>query len=134
MRRYQSKYSKQQESTIRFNIMEALQNLAKFQGIDIETMKSTAPYSYELSKVTSQKVSAELKKLVDYGLVVRDRARGKTVKYMLRGTYEDLMKGEDSDDNYGYGDYRDEVEPSEERIKMERYAAAATREKHEEMW
>ena len=117
MPRYQSKYSKQEESSIRFNILEALQELAKFNGIDINTIKTTNPYALVLNGVTSQKVAAELKKLIDAGMVVKEIVRGKTVRYMLRESYLALQKEGKVEKAYGYGDYRDKkVEEEEEEI------------------
>lgn len=104
-----SNYTKEQNSTIRFNIIGALDELAKFNGVDITTIKNTSPYSYELSGVTSQKIAAEMKKLIDYGVVVKESSRGKTVKYMLRSTYIELMEeGKMQSNQFGFGDYRDE--------------------------
>ena len=104
-----SNYTKEQNSTIRFNIIGALDELAKFNGVDITTIKNTSPYSYELSGVTSQKIAVEMKKLIDYGVVVKESSRGKTVKYMLRSTYIELMEeGKMQSNQFGFGDYRDE--------------------------
>lgn len=107
-----SKYSKEQNNSIRFNILWALSELAKFSGVDTNTMKNTAPYSMILSSITSQKITSELKKLIDSGMVVKGIVRGKTVKYMLRSTYEKLMsEGKISSKEFGYGDYRDLERP-----------------------
>lgn len=107
MPRYQSRYSKQEESSIRFSVLEALQELAKFNGIDINTIKTTNPYSLVLNGVTSQKIAVELRKLIDSGMVVKEVARGKTVKYMLRENYVALQEEGQISKIYGYGDYRD---------------------------
>ena len=141
--KYQSKYSKETNSSIRYSIIGALQDLATFNGIDINTMRNTAPYSIELSKVTSQKIAAELKKLIDLGMVVKEVARGKTVKYMLRSNYTSLVEeGEVKAGKFGYGDYRDE-KPSpvieefteeEERLLCERIDGAQCRVKYAPMW
>ncbi len=80
-RKTASKYSAAQSSEIRFQIMDALQNLATFNGIDIATMQSTAPYSFKLNGVTSQKIMVELKKLIDSGMVVKGAARGDNEVY-----------------------------------------------------
>lgn len=102
------KYSKEKEGEIRCSIFSALQDLATFNGIDINTMKETPPYSLDLQGVTTQKIAAELKKMIEHGIVVKGVVRGRTVKYMLRQTYEDLVsKGELSPKDFGYGDYRD---------------------------
>lgn len=107
-----SKYSKEQNNSIRFNILWALSELAKFSGVDTNTMKNTSPYSMVLSSITSQKITSELKKLIDSGMVVKGIVRGKTVKYMLRSTYEELMnEGKISPKEFGYGDYRDLKKP-----------------------
>lgn len=136
---YTSRYSKEKTNSIRFNILMALDELAKFNGIDINTIKNTPPYSSELRGVTSQKIAAELKKLIDSGMVVKGIVRGKTVKYMLRDTYNNLkISGEEIED-FGYGDYRDnqpkvEYEEEESNIVCERIRLSATRNKYEEMW
>lgn len=122
MRRSSSKYSKQEESSIRFNILEALDELAKFNGIDINTIKTTNPYSLVLNGVTSQKIAVELRKLIDAGMVVKEATRGQTVRYMLRENYISLIEDGESEKKYGYGDYRDnKVDDSyddEERINI----------------
>lgn len=138
-----SKYSKQKESEIRYNILAALQELAKFSGIDINTIKETPPYSFALSGVTSQKMAHELKKLIEAGMVVKGTIKGRTVKYMLRQTYLDLIEdGRLDAREFGYGDYRDnkpKVEYDEEDEKeseeiCERIRLSATRNRYEEMW
>lgn len=133
-----SKTNAQKESAIRFNILAALQEMATFNGIDIQKIKTTEPYSFELNGLTSQKIASELKKLIDYGLVVKEVARGQTVKYMLRDTYEKLLKDNRKDiKKFGYGDYRDDVESMEaaesEKI-CQRISCAANRPKYQEMW
>lgn len=134
------KYSKQRESEIRYNILAALQELATFNGIDINTIKETPPYSLALNGVTTQKMAAELKKLIDNGMVVKGTVRGRTVKYMLRQTYKDLIEdGKLSAREFGYGDYRDipKVEEDDEAVSeaiCERIRLCATRNKYEEMW
>lgn len=133
-----SKTNAQKESAIRFNILAALQEMATFNGIDIQKIKTTEPYSFELNGLTSQKIASELKKLIDYGLVVKEVARGQTVKYMLRDTYEKLLKDNRKDiKKFGYGDYRDDVEKmgAEESEKTcQRISFAANRPKYQEMW
>ena len=91
--------------------------------------------------VTTQKIAAELKKLIDNGMVVKGVVRGKTVKYMLRQTYLDLVeKGQLNSREFGYGDYRDnkpkvEYDGEEEDIVIdERYDAVVNRTRYEEMW
>lgn len=141
------RYTKQQESEIRFNILSALQEMAQFNGIDINTIKSTPPYSFLLSEITSQKIAAELRKLIDSGMVVKGVVRGKPVRYMLRQTYIDLVKGGDLDKKeFGYGDYRDsQVDASkpQELEKMteeesetvcNRILLSAARTQYKEMW
>lgn len=138
--RHSSRYNAQKESEIRFNILSALQELATFNGIDIHTMQTTSPYSMELGGVTSQKIAAEIKKLVDYGMVVKGVVRGKTVKYMLKSTYTDLMKdGKIDSKKFGYGDYRDnKPEEEEEETSSEticaRIGASSGRNRYTEMW
>lgn len=133
-----SKTNARKESAIRFNILAALQEMATFNGIDIQKIKTTEPYSFELNGLTSQKIASELKKLIDYGLVVKEVARGQTVKYMLRDTYEKLLKDNRKDiKKFGYGDYRDDVEKmeAEESEKTcQRISYAANRPKYQEMW
>ena len=137
------KYSKQKESEIRYNILAALQELATFNGVDINTIKETPPYSLALNGVTTQKMAAELKKLIDNGMVVKGTVRGRTVKYMLRQTYKDLIAdGQLSAKEFGYGDYRDsqpkaEYEESDEEVSektCERIRLSMRRNKYEEMW
>ena len=135
------KYSKQRESEIRYNILAALQEMATFNGIDINTIKETAPYCFALEGVTSQKMAAELKKLIESGMVVKGTVRGKTVKYMLRQTYKDLIEeGKLNPREFGYGDYRDnqpkvEYDEEEESEKVcDRIMLSANRNKYEEMW
>lgn len=135
------KYSKQKEGEIRYNILAALQELATFNGVDIGTIKETPPYSLALNGVTPQKIAAEMKKFIDNGMVVKGTIRGKTVKYMLRQTYNDLLEeGKISSKEFGYGDYRDnqpKVEYDEEEESdavCERIRLSATRNKYEEMW
>ena len=133
-----SKTNAQKESAIRFNILAALQEMATFNGIDIQKIKTTEPYSFELNGLTSQKIASELKKLIDYGLVVKEVARGQTVKYMLRDTYEKLLKDNRKDiKKFGYGDYRDDVEKmevEESEKTCQRISYAANRPKYQEMW
>lgn len=133
-----SKTNAQKESAIRFNILAALQEMATFNGIDIQKIKTTEPYSFELNGLTSQKIASELKKLIDYGLVVKEVARGQTVKYMLRDTYEKLLKDNRKDiKKFGYGDYRDDVEKmevEESEKTCQRISCAANRPKYKEMW
>lgn len=138
------KYSKQKESEIRYNILAALQELATFNGIDINTIKETSPYCFALSGVTSQKIAQELKKLIESGMVVKGTVRGRTVKYMLRQTYLDLIdEGRLDAREFGYGDYRDnqpklqydEEENEEESEEIcERIRLTITRNRYEEMW
>lgn len=128
-----SSYSEQKNSTIRFNIIGALDELAKFNGVDITTIKNTSPYSYELSNISSQKIAAEMKKLIDYGVVVKESARGKTVKYMLRSTYTELMEeGKMHSNQFGFGDYRDEDIIEDETSLCARIAS--NRNTRVEMW
>lgn len=134
------RFSRQKESEIRFNILYAIQELATFSGVDIKTIQGTAPYSMVLSQITSQKIAAELKKLIDSGMVVKSVAKGKTVKYMLRSTYQELMSnGKIKNESFGYGDYRDipkvKVEEEDEsEVICERIKLAANRPKYEPMW
>lgn len=140
--RYKSKYSKEQNSSIRYGIVAALQDLATFNGIDINTMQNTPPYSMELSKITSQKIAAELKKLIDLGMVVKEVEKGQRVKYMLRSTYNQLIDEGKIKKKFGYGDYRDEKPPvisdeltkGEEAEICERINGAQCRIKYEPMW
>lgn len=135
-----SRYTEQMNSEIRFNILSAIEELAKFRGIDINTIKTTSPYSLVLNNVTSQKIAAEIKKLIDYGMVVKGVAKGKTVKYMLRSTYNELMKdGKIDGKEFGYGDYRDvkkkkEDEDAECEAICNRIAAASLKPKYADMW
>lgn len=116
MPRYASKYSKQEESTIRFNILEALDELGKFNGVTINTIKSTNPYALILNGITAQKVAVELNRLIDSGMVVKEINKGKAVRYMLRENYIKLIEqGKEVEvKGYGYGDYRDNKEENEE--------------------
>ena len=126
------KYSKETNSAIRFNIIGALQELANFNGVDINTIKTTSPYSYELNQVTSQKIAAELKKMIDLGLVVKGKTKGKTVKYMLRDRYESLIEDKKIDDkSYGYGDYRDDYD---EDVVSNRILSTQNRKKYVDLW
>lgn len=103
-----SKYSEKDNSKIRYTIMSALQELAKFNGADINKIKTSAPYSFVLGEVTTQKISVELNKMVSLGLVVKGVAKGKTVKYMLKGVFDNLVAdGKLDPEEFGYGDYRD---------------------------
>lgn len=135
-----SRYTEQMNSEIRFNILSAIEELAKFRGIDINTIKTTSPYSLVLNNVTSQKIAAEIKKLIDYGMVVKGVAKGKTVKYMLRSTYNELMKdGKINEKEFGYGDYRDvkkkkKDEDAESEAICNRIAAASLKPKYTDMW
>lgn len=135
-----SRYTEQMNSEIRFNILSAIEELAKFRGIDINTIKTTSPYSLVLNNVTSQKIAAEIKKLIDYGMVVKGVAKGKTVKYMLRSTYNELMKdGKINEKEFGYGDYRDvkkkkKDEDAESEAICNRIAAASLKPKYADMW
>ena len=141
-----SKYSKQKESEIRFNIITALQKLATFNGVDINTIKETYPYSMSLQGVTTQKIAAEMKKLIDGGLVVKGIVRGRTVKYMLRETYKELIKdGKIDCKEFGYGDYRDNLKYEEDMTEEEReekeseevcrrIRLSGSRKKYKEMW
>lgn len=140
-RYHNSKYSAQRESEIRYNILAAIQELATFNGVDIATIKETSPYSIALSGVTPQKIAAELKKLVDCGMVVKGVVRGKTVKYMLRGTYNDLIEsGKINNREFGYGDYRDDRPSKEdeeeynEKLVYKRIKNSASRPKYQDMW
>ena len=140
------KYSKQKESEIRFNIITALQKLATFNGVDINTIKETYPYSMSLQGVTTQKIAAEMKKLIDGGLVVKGIVRGRTVKYMLRETYKELIKdGKIDCKEFGYGDYRDNLKYEEDMTEEEReekeseevcrrIQLSGSRKKYKEMW
>lgn len=139
MPRYnKSKYSAEKSSEIRFNIISALDELAINQGIDIKTMQTTAPYSFVLNGVTSQKISQELKKMIDTGLVVKEAARGQTMKYMLRAQYEALFKeGKMSIGRFGYGDYRDDKDEDDEEVSQSvcaRIVSSAVRPKYDPMW
>lgn len=139
MPRYnKSKYTAEKSSEIRFNIIGALDELAINKGIDIKTMQTTEPYSFVLNGITSQKITQELKKMVDTGLVVKESARGQTMKYMLRAQYEALFKeGEVVLNRFGYGDYRDDKDEDDEEVSetvCARIIASAVREKHEPMW
>lgn len=139
MPRYsKSKYSAEKSSEIRFNIIGALDELAINQGIDIKTMQTTAPYSFVLNGTTSQKISQELKKMVDTGLVVKQAAKGQTMKYMLRAQYDALFKDKKvTIPRFGYGDYRDNKDADDEEISetvCAKLIASAVREKYEPMW
>lgn len=139
MPRYsKSKYSAEKSSEIRFNIIGALDELAVNKGIDIKTMQTTSPYSLVLNGITSQKISQELKKMVDSGLVVKQSARGQTMKYMLRAQYTALFEqGKITIEKFGYGDYRDNKEVSDEELSESvcaRIVSAVTRKKYEFMW
>ena len=90
MPRYHSKYTERQNSDIRFAVLFALENMAKNNGIDIKTMQTTPPYSLDLNGITSQKISHEIKKLIDSGMVVKGVVKGKAVRYMFPSTYEAL--------------------------------------------
>lgn len=133
-----SQYSERVNSTIRFNILEALQELATTQGITIKEMQTTYPYSIELNGITSQKMTVELRKLIDSGMVVKSNKNVKgnaPMKYMLRSTYNDLNFTEQEDETYGYGDYRDDnLTEEEEEAICERLRAAANRTIYEDMW
>ena len=115
-----------------------LDELAINKGIDIKTMQTTEPYSFVLNGITSQKITQELKKMVDTGLVVKESARGQTMKYMLRAQYEALFKeGKVVLNRFGYGDYRDDKDEDDEEVSetvCARIIASAVREKHEPMW
>lgn len=105
-----SKYSAAKSSEIRFTIMTALDELASFNGVDLNTIKSTPPFSLALEGVTTQKMAAEIKKLIDSGMIVKGIVRGRTVRYMMRTTYNELLKsGKITERSFGYGDYRDDV-------------------------
>ena len=139
MPRYnKSKYSANQSSQIRFNIMDALNELATFRGIDIKTMQTTAPYSIVLNSVTSQKMAQELKKMIDMGIVVKEVQKGKTVKYMLRARYNELYtQNKIEKKSYGFGDYRDNKPDDDPEVVegvCEKIIAAALRPKYEPMW
>ena len=139
MPRYnKSKYSAEKSSEIRFNIIGALDELAVSQGIDIKTMQTTAPYSFVLNGVTSQKISQELKKMIDTGLVVKEAARGQTMKYMLRAQYDALFKEcKISIGRFGYGDYRDDKDEDDEEVFQSvcaRIISSAVRPKYDPMW
>lgn len=135
-----SKYSEDFNNKIRYNIVAALDDLAQFNGVDINTMKNSPPYSLELSKVTSQKIASELKKLIDYGMVVKGVVKGKTVKYMLRTTYNDLIEqGKITQQSFGYGDYRDKRKNEEQPKKEEGYVSQRIltlkeKKKYPDMW
>lgn len=73
------------------NVIDALKRLATFNGIDIKTMQTTYPWSAELGLLTSQKIARVLKNMIDIGLVIKEVCVGKTVKYMLRETYNSLQ-------------------------------------------
>ena len=138
MPRYHSKYTERQNSDIRFAVLFALENMAKNNGIDIKTMQTTPPYSLDLNGITSQKISHEIKKLIDSGMVVKGVVKGKPVRYMLRSTYESLVENRQIlPQEFGYGDYRDEVAPQNDNYNEEevcnrimRYSAP----KVKEMW
>ena len=102
-----SKYDERQNSTIRCNVVAALEELAVQRGIDIKTMKETQPYAIELGQFSSQKIASEIKKLVDCGMVVKSTPTKGTMKYMLRDKYEEMMSQNNVNSKYGYGDYRD---------------------------
>lgn len=100
-----SKYSEQKNSSIRCQIVAALEELATNRGISIKEIKTTYPYSAELGDLTSQKISVELNKLIDSGVVVKSNATKGAMKYMLRERYDKMMSVDF--EKYGYGDYRD---------------------------
>ena len=139
MPRYnKSKYSIEQSSKIRFNILEALNELATFKGIDIRTMQTTSPYSITLNEISCQKIAQELKKMIDVGMVVKEIQKGTTVKYMLRARYNELYaENKIKKNSYGYGDYRDEKEEDDPEViekTCAKIVAAALRPKYEPMW
>lgn len=139
MPRYTSKYSTEKSSEIRYNIIGALDELAIATGIDIHTMQRTSPYSFILGDIPSQKIAAELKKMIDMGLVVKSIAKGKTVKYMLRAQYDALFnQGLMTIERFGYGDYRDNKKDDEDEDESERVctrlAVSAGRTRYEDMW
>lgn len=76
--------------------------------------------------------------MVDTGLVVKESARGQTMKYMLRAQYEALFKeGKVVLNRFGYGDYRDDKDEDDEEVSetvCARIIASAVREKYEPMW
>lgn len=111
-----SKYDERQNSTIRCNVVAALEELAVQRGIDIKTMKETQPYAIELGQFSSQKIASEIKKLVDCGMVVKSTPTKGTMKYMLRDKYDEMMLKNSESSKYGYGDYRDSSDESENCI------------------
>ena len=64
--------------------------------------------------------------------------RGKTVKYMLRETYNKLMADNRTEiKKFGYGDYRDKVKEMEEQEQektLARIKSAGARTKYVDMW
>lgn len=115
-----SKYSKSQSEKIHWTIFGALNELATFNGVDMNTMKTTPPYSFNLANVSTQKMAAELKKMIDMGVVVKSTGKSGTRKYMLRSKYNELMKGGKLDpEEFGYGDYRDAQQRAAEQAAQE---------------
>lgn len=115
-----SKYSKSQSDKIHWTIFGALNELATFSGVDMNTMKTTPPYSFNLANVTTQKMAAELKKMIDMGVAVKSTGKSGTRKYMLRTKYNELMKeGKIDPDEFGYGDYRDAQKKAAEAAAQE---------------
>ena len=105
-----SRYSAETSSLIRFNVMQAIEELAQFNGVDIETIKTSEPYCITLSSVTSQKIAQEIKKLVDSGMVVRSN-KTSPMRYMAKERHERLVKdGYTLTEKYGFGDYRDSAD------------------------
>lgn len=100
-----SKYSEQKNSSIRCQIVAALEELAINRGISIKEIKTTYPYSAELGNLTSQKISVELNKLIDSGIVVKSNVTKGAMKYMLKERYDVIM--DEDFEKFGYGDYRD---------------------------
>lgn len=131
------RYSEQKENEIRCSIIAALKELANFNGIDINTIKTTAPYSLSLCTVTSQKMASELKKLIDEGIVVKEAAKGHTVKYMLKQTYQNLINDKKfSDPKVVHKDYLDKNFLTEEENKKIcfKIKLSSERIKYDEMW
>lgn len=100
-----SKYSEQKNSSIRCQIVAALEELAVARGVSIKEIKTAFPYSAELGDLTSQKISVELNKLIDSGIVVKSNTTKGAMKYMLKEKYDAIMN--EDFEKYGYGDYRD---------------------------
>lgn len=118
-----AKYTATKNATIQQNVMAAIQELAHYNGVDIQTIKDTTPYSIALQGVTTQKIASTIKKMIDIGVLVKGSRPNHTMKYMMRSRYEQLLKdGYTPEEKYGYLDYRDrpEYKVAQEELRQER--------------